>query len=142
MNSSDTEPRKHVVNLAKDLSEKETLTLHAKISSLQGLLSLTVETRYIEVEYDFPNLCLSQIWETLRDTINTSHIGLFYRLRICLFSFAEDNEREHQLDPHNWDTYVEDIYVYYYDYAQTDDDNVRKKMWRRYKANSSAPAYN
>jgi hypothetical protein len=136
MNSGDTEPRKHIVNLAKDLTDEETRTLHATISSLQGLLSLTVQTRHIEVEYDFPNLCLSQIWETLRDTINTSDIGLFYRLRLCLFSFAEDNETEHLLYPQNWDTYVEDIYVYYYDYAQTGNDNVREKMWRRYKANS------
>ena len=136
MNSGDTEPRKHIVNLAKDLTDEETHTLHATISSLQGLLSLTVQTRHIEVEYDFPNLCLSQIWETLRDTINTSDIGLFYRLRLCLFSFAEDNETEHLLYPQNWDTYVEDIYVYYYDYAQTGNDNVREKMWRRYKANS------
>ena len=136
MSSNETQPRKHIINLKNDLTDEEMRTLQTTIASLQGLLGLTVQSRHIEVEYEFPKLCFSEIWEVIRESINSSNIGLFYTLRLCLLSFVEQNEREHLLYPHNWDTYVEDIYVYYYDYAQTGGDNVRKKMWRRYKAKS------
>lgn len=132
----DTELRKKIVRFRNNLTRDTMDTLHSSISELDGTTKIEVEALLIAIEYEFPIACFADIWQLISKSVSSSCITSSSRLRFSLISFAEENEREHLLYPRHWFTYVEDIYVHYFDYHQDRSGDVRKQLWRRYRKNS------
>lgn len=135
-NSQNSELRKRVIKFEKDLSPDEINFLQSSISVLDGITSVQIEERLLKIEYEFPTTCFTDIWQFINENLIASYFAFLQKLKYSLLSFAERNEKEHLLYPSNWHTYVEDIYIHYYDYDQSTGNDVRKQLWRRYKKNS------
>ena len=135
-NSPYPELRKRVVSFDKDLTSDEKNFLQIPLSELEGVTKVLIEERFLEIEYEFPVTCFNDVWQCINDNLSASYFTFFRRIQNSLLSFAEHNEKEHLLYPRNWHTYVEDIYIHYYDCHQNTGNDVRKQLWRRYKKNS------
>jgi hypothetical protein len=131
-----SELRKKVVNFDIDLTSDEKNFLQTSLSELESVTKVQIEARFLGIEYEFPITCFTEVWQCISDNLSASHFTFLRKLNYSLLSFAEHNEKEHLLYPRNWHTYVEDIYIHYYDYHQNTDNDVRKQLWRRYKKNS------
>jgi hypothetical protein len=134
--SHNTESRKTIVKLSKDLSQEQMENLQSNLLALDGVLEIHLEKLLLDIEYEFPLSCFAEIWEGINETIDSSYFTLINRIRFSLSGFAEHNERDHLIYPRNWHTYVEDIYVHYYEHQQHNNNDVRKQLWRRYKKSS------
>ncbi len=134
--SQNSELRKRVVSFDIDLTSEEKNFLQISLSELESITKIQIKERFLEIEYEFPTTCFTDVWQCINDNLSESYFTFIKRIQYSLRSFAEHNEKEHLLCPRNWHTYVEDIYIHYYDYHKNTANTVRKQLWRRYKKNS------
>ncbi len=136
MNKSiETKSRKFEFSFSKDLDSKQSEALQQAISHLQDSSKLVTQKRQFVLEYEFPLTSITEIRPLINKLMDASLISYVDKLRFSLRCFAEQNEREHQLYSRYWHTYVEDIYVHYFDYEKNSDNDVRNQLWRRYRKN-------
>jgi hypothetical protein len=131
-----SEVRKRVVRFSRDLANDEIDELQTAVSMLKGTVTIDIDSRQMAVQYEFPATCFAAFWQLLSCGPNTVAFSPIDKLRWTLLASAEQNERDHLLYPRHWHTYVEDVYVDYFDYHQNSNKDVRNQLWRRYKKNS------
>ncbi|MFQ5659226.1 MAG: hypothetical protein ACE5GZ_02295 [Gammaproteobacteria bacterium] len=123
--------------LSDGVTERGTLDkfeeMEMKLNALDGIDELHSGYNQISVRYRFPLLTFATILNTLDSINEPPQYSLPRRILYALTAFMEQNERDYLINPDGWHTYIEDIYVHYFNLRIEGKTDIRKQTWRKYK---------
>ncbi len=124
------------IKLRKPLTDSAGKALLSDLNALEGVRMAQVAAQTIEIEYDFPLLCFSEIWSLLNSRLETNHLGRMQKWRLSLLAYMQENEKDHMLKPAHWHLFVRDIHVHHSALRQAASANRKKQLWRKHQKTS------
>ena len=119
------------IKLRKSLTDSAEKALLSDVLTLEGVKSAEINDLQIDISYDFPLICFSEIWTVLNSRLETSSLGQMQRWRLSLIAYMQENEKQHLFKPAHWHLFVRDIHVHHHTLRQTVHNNNHKHLWRK-----------
>jgi len=105
------ESRSRTIVCSAPLADEVLASLREDLLALEGVTRLERDGPRLRVDYRFPACSFARIWHLVRGAATGRRIGSLARLRCATAAFAEENERDHLLNPAHWYRYVRDLYA-------------------------------
>jgi hypothetical protein len=105
------ELRRVDIKLNADIPDDLIRSLVDSLSRLDDINNCRVSMRNIDIEYSFPSMSFSQIWEIFMGHLEKSHFSFNQYLSNSIRAYKEGNEQAHLTGQYGWDKYIRHVYI-------------------------------
>lgn len=109
MKTRQTRTRKIHLPITTHIRQIEAIV--AELNNIEAVTSLTIDSTDLTINYNFPDLVISSVWQIINHHTDTIAFNYVDKLWYGLIAWKEDNERDHLYSRSGWDRYIQDIYV-------------------------------
>ncbi len=112
--------------MPEQLDRNRIAEIQAELRNLDSIIDLQLDGAILKIEYTFPAIGFSTIWQLVKKHTGSTPFGLTANLAYTLRAYTEGIEQQHLLSQCGWDIYVLDIFV-----ASYQKDSARRAGQRR-----------
>ena len=117
------EHRRVDIKLNADIPDGLIRSLVDSLSRFDEINNCRASIRNIDIEYSFPSMSFSQIWEIFMKHLERRHFSFNQYLRNSIRAYTEGNEQAHLTAQYGWDKYIRQVYISYFPKSSRDTNH-------------------